>query len=247
MANPLNITPRAIAAATGSSSGTAVDMSASVPVCVRAGAQLTLEVTAVDDPATTVTVSLQTSADGSTNWRTVDSWPTQGVGETELCFADLNKWCRVTWVVAGTSGTPTATFVVSGQAHQLFLDTSDITSGQLPAKALVNVTKQTVAKAIISASGDAEDSLASSYTLPIVAWSQSVSQRCAQIASYQIMSFRGFKPDGLDQLIVKENDDAVGWFKRVAAGSLRPPGIVDSAPNVYEGGAVVFTNPARGW
>lgn len=247
MANPLSITPRALAAATGSGNGSSVDLSASVPVCVRSGATLTLEVTAVDDPATKVTVSLQTSADGSTNWRTVDSWPAQGVGSVEQSFADLNKFCRVSWAATGTSGTPTTTFVVAGDAHQLFLDTTDITSAQLPAKALASVAKTVIAKAMISASGDAEDSMASSYTLPIVAWSDSVSQRCAQIASFQIMSFRGFQPNGTDELIVKANDDAQGWLKRVAAGSLRPPGIVDSAPTVYEGGAAVVTNARRGW
>lgn len=247
MANPLPITPRALAAATGSGNGSSVDMSASVPICVRAGAVLTLEVTAVDDPATQVTVSLQTSANGLLNWRTVDSWSAQGVGSAEQSFADLNKFCRVTWAVTGTSGTPSATFVVAGEAHQLFLDTTDITSAQLPVKALASVAKTVIAKAMISASGDAEDSMASSYTLPIAAWSDSVSQRCAQVASFQIMSFRGFQPNGTDELIVKANDDAQSWLKRVAAGSLRPPGIVDSAPTVYEGGAVVFTSPARGW
>lgn len=242
MAQPLSIAPHPLAAETLAGQSAAVDIGAT-----RSAVKLALELTAISGAGASLVVSLETSADGATGWRLVDSWAAlTAVAKVQLCAADLSRWVRVKWTLAGT--TPSATFVVSGKAHQLFLQISDVTSTELPATAIASVPKTVQANALIVASADGETALASSFTLPIVTMtSDDMMQRLAAIAAYHIMKFRGFQPQGTDELIIKAFDDAQSWLLRVSQAKIRPAGIVDSAPTVYEGGAAVVTNAPRGW
>lgn len=243
MAQPLAIAPHPLAAETApTGQGAPVDIGAS-----RSAVKLALELTAISGAGESLVVSIQTSADGVTGWRTVDSWSAlTAVDKVQLCAADLSRWVRISWALAGTS--PSATFVVSGNAHQLFLQIADVTLSELPAKAITSVPKNVQANALIVASADGETAMASCFTLPIVTMtSVDVMQRLAQIAAYHIMKYRGFQPQGADELIVKAYDDAQAWLLRMSQAKIRPPGITDSAPTVYEGGAAVVTSASRGW
>lgn len=242
MAQPLAIALHALGAETAASGqGLAVDIGAT-----RSAAKLDLELTAISGAGASLVVTVQTSADGLTGWRAVDAWAAlTAVDKVSMCFAGLSRYVRIAWALAGTL--PSATFKVSGNAHQLFLQLGDVTSSELPAKAIASVPKTVQANALIVASSDGEDACASSYTLPIVSVGESMMQRLASIAAYHIMKFRGFQPQGTDELIIKAFDDAQKWLLRISQANLRPVGIVDSAPTVYEGGAAVVTNASRGW
>lgn len=244
MANPLAIVLHALAAETASGQSAAVDMGVS-----RAAAKLALELTAIAGTTPALTVSLQTSADGTTGWRTVDSWAAlSAVDKAWQSFADLSRYVRVSWALAGSGLGLSATFKVEGDAHQLYLQAGDVTSTELPAKAIASVPKTVVANALIVASADGETAMASSFTLPIVSMkSVDMTQRLAAIAAFHIMKFRGFQPQGSDELIVDGKTNADAWLMRISQAKLRPPGITDSAPLVYEGGAAVVTNALRGW
>lgn len=187
-------------------------------------------------------VTLETSADGATGWRTVDSWDAKAApGKTEQAFASLERYVRVSWALSGES----ATFKVSGQAHQVYFDESDMRA-EVPGRAFETETSASdIAAAILQGSADIEDHCASAYTMPITAWPISVSQRGAQRGIYYLLSRRGFDPEGPDRMIEVKADEAMKWLKRVSQGQLRPPGIVDSTPDTYEGGAVVVSSPRR--
>jgi phage gp36-like protein len=179
----------------------------------------------------------------------VDSWAAlSAVNKVWQAFADLSRYVRVSWTLAGTGLDLSATFRVDGDAHQLYLQAGDITGTELPAKAISGVPKTVVANALIVASADGETAMASSFTLPIVSMkSVDMTQRLAAIAAFHVMKFRGFQPQGTDELIVDAKNDADTWLMRVSQAKIRPPGIVDSAPSTYEGGAAVVTNASRGW
>jgi len=241
MAQALAIVGLALAARTGTGQGAAVDIGAT-----RSAARLQLELTAISGANASLVVTLETSADGATGWRAVDAWDAlTAVDKVERNFAGLSRFVRVSWVLTGTG--PSATFTVYGDAHQLFLTIGSLNGAQVPTKAIASVPKTVVAGALIDASQDGEDAMASSFTLPIVSVGPSMTKRLAAIAAYHVMSFRGFQPQGTDELFIKNHDDAQAWLMRVSQAKLRPPGIVDSAPTTYEGGAAVVTNASRGW
>lgn len=241
MAQALAIVALALGAQTLPGHGTAIDIGAT-----RSAARLQLELTAVSGAGASLVVTLETSADGATGWRAVDAWDAlTAVNKVERSFADLSRYVRVSWTLGGT--TPSATFTVYGDAHQLFLTSGSLNGAQLPTKAIASVPKTVIAGALIDASQDGEDAMASSYTLPIVSVGPSMTKRLAAIAAYHVMNYRGFQPQGTDELFIKNHDDAQAWLMRVSQAKLRPPGIVDSAPTVYEGGAAVVTNALRGW
>src|SRR3982751_3150389 len=71
----------------------------------------TLAVTAVGGTTPTLTVTLETSQDGTT-WRSLGAFPVvTGVGTTRFSVSGLDNLVRASWAVAGTP--PSFTFAVS--------------------------------------------------------------------------------------------------------------------------------------
>lgn len=238
MANPLAIVLHASAAETASGVGPQVDIGA-VRSCVR----VCLDLTDLSGTGASISAVLETSRTGIGGiWR---QFGVVAPGADPVTFAFADRFVRARWTIGGSS--PSATFALSGEAHTLYATPKDIGRLSLPTKATQNIPDSVMADGCLSASDEAEGSLASSYTMPITAWGNDLRTEVSNIAAMTVMRFRGFQPGGGDDLIVKAADDARSWLKRVAAGSIRPPGIIDSAPTVYEGGAAIFTNAARGW
>lgn len=93
-----------------------------------------------------------------------------------------------------------------------------------------------------AASTLAEGYLADQYHLPIVApYPVDLRMNVCQIAAFFLMTFRGYRPGGADELIRVRYDDAIKWLTNIASGMISPPGIIDSSPTVKEGAPVVVT------
>ena len=78
--------------------------------------RLTLNATAVSGTTPSVTVTVETSADGSTNWQTVASFAAvTAVSSQRKVFTGLDRFVRLNaTAVSGT--TPSVTYTVSGES-----------------------------------------------------------------------------------------------------------------------------------
>lgn len=213
MAQALPITLHALGEEASDGQGAAVDIGE-----LRSAVKIALTITAL---VGTLTVYVETSPDGSTGWRDVGSFDAaSAIGRQRWAFDECDRYVRVRWDV-GTS----ATFSVHGEAHLLFARAGDLTSGSINAKALESVDSRVLADGLIKASAVAEDELYTSNPAPLTAWPESVTQHCADLAVFFALKHRGFKPGGADELVVKAHDDARRWFRDVALGRIKPPGL----------------------
>ena len=80
-----------------------------------------------------------------------------------------------------------------------------------------------------------------------MSWGEDVTSHTASIAAYRFMVSTGYAPEGKDELIRMNYEDAIRWFEKVSQGKIKPDDIVDSTPTVEDGGAFVVTKPLRGW
>jgi phage gp36-like protein len=242
MADPTDIQLHASAAETASGSGSAIDIGTR-----RSCVKLTLTVSALSGAGASLQAIVETAVSATGPWLSVGSFPALTVARTSGCvFADCRRWVRIRWVMAGAS--PSIQFECSGAAHVIYSSLGDITAHGLPKEATSSVPAEERAKHALAATGEAEGYLAGGYTMPLVAWDDELRRQVAQIAVYAIMCRRGFQPQGIDELIVKNRDDAISWLKMVAKGIIKQPGIVDSTPTVSGSQARVTSRcSSRGW
>lgn len=240
MPNQLAITLHAAGAETASGTGTAVD------IADRTLLQLTCDWTALSGSG----VALQVFVDGSltqSNWTSLGTFGSaSAIGAQQLLVPEAMRYVSCRWVLSGT--TPSATFAVTGIAHQLYCLPSDLTKFGIPASAIADMDDEQLASACLSASDEANGYLASAYALPLVKWDSDLRKHVAAMAVADLMAFRGYDPEsGMDKLIQYRRDEAIKWLNRVADGQLKPPGIVDQTPLVPEQEVYVVSNATRGW
>lgn len=236
MANPLAISLHDSAAETVSGVGPSIDIGATRS-CVR----LLLDISDLSAGAS-ISVALETSRTGLTLWR---AFGALGPSPDPVTIAFADRFVRARWTIAGSA--PSVTFSISGEAHTLYATPRDIGRLSMPEKATGNVDACIKADACLAASDEADGALSGSFCLPLIAWGDDLRQQVSNIATFSVMRHRGFQPGGIDDLIVKASDDARSWLNKVSQGRIKPPGIIDSTPQVFEGGAVVVSKPRRGW
>lgn len=92
--------------------------------------------------------------------------------------------------------------------------------------------------------------LAQRYTLPIIAWCPDLKRAALAIASYDLISARGYDPAATDNGNIRQRYlDAIEWLKAVASGELTPE-ITDSSdpetdPNPAFPGFAIWSLPPR--
>lgn len=240
MTQPLAVTLAASALVTTSGNGSSVDIEA-----LRRALKTTILVTAytaVDlDPTPSVLLTFQTRASSSLPWRTVDTLSITATGAYELFLGALDQFVRVTWTLTNMTS---AEFAVSGEAHVVYCDPGDVT---VPVTALDDVSDSDKAKACIDISDVADGYINSAYEMPLTAWGRDLRLRCAELRDAKLFRDRGCDPSGADKVVFDAEAAAFKWFDRLADGRIRPPGIIDSAPDVYEGGSYVVSQTRRGW
>lgn len=241
MADPLAIVLQASGPQTASASGSAVDIGA-LRSCVKAQ----LIVSAISGTGAEIEAIVETAPASTGPWLKVASFPKLTVARScEQVFADCQQFVRLRWVLAGTS--PAVTFGATGVAHVLYATLRDTETHGIPKKAIASVPAEERAEHALAASGEAEGYLAGGYTLPLLAWPDELRMQVAQLAVYRTMSRRGFQPEGSDDLIIKNKDDAISWLGKIAKGIIKPPGIQDSTPDKSGSRVRVQTGEARGW
>jgi phage gp36-like protein len=122
---------------------------------------------------------------------------------------------------------------------------TDLQALSLTAAALTGISADEQQAALDSASGVADGYLASRYTLPITAYGQDLTRAVCNIAAYDLMSVRGYSPDGSNSTIRDRYDDAIRWLERVAAGTVSPVGVVDSSEDSRGDTTGQFVHQAR--
>jgi hypothetical protein len=254
LANPLAVALHASGAETVSGTGDAVDLGET-----RSCVQLALVVTAASGTTPTLDVSIETGPTETGPWRMGGAVAAAlaAAGKTVKTLADLDRWARVTWTIAGTVS-PSFTFDLAGTAHTLYAGPSDLSKTAINATAIEEVAPEVLAECCLRASGDGETALNSSYELPIVSWGEDLRGHCASRAVFYVMNHRGRSPgqSGIDSLIDTMGGFALEqgvksaaqmYFEAVASGRIKPVGIVDQTPDDFEGSGFVASGPPRRW
>jgi phage gp36-like protein len=103
-------------------------------------------------------------------------------------------------------------------------------------------------RALTNASAEADAELNRRYTLPLAAWDDATRRHVAVMAGYELLSGKpGYDSADEGSSLKTRAAAARAWFKRVGDGTLSPPEIVDSTPDVDEAGPFVVTNTRRRW
>ena len=138
-----------------------------------------------------------------------------------------------------------------------------VTAAQLPnyfpAAAFNGITSGQQAQACIDATGEADSRLSGRYQMPLLAWGADLTKYTAWIAIYNLLSTRGFSPQGgADSNIIARYYEAVGnpnvpgsmgWFDRVQRQAIHPditPTVASNVSPTYNL-PQVFTSQQRGW
>ena len=256
MANPLAVVLHASAEVSASGTSAAVDCSPEVddggPVRALLSRAL-LTVTAKSGTSPTLLVSIETSPDGTTGWRSVGTF-TLVTSETyeRLSFAPLERYARVRWTLGGTA-TPKFTFSLTGTAHVIYALPEDMPQLALPAEATADLSDSQIAASLLSATDTVASAIAANHEMPLLSWGGDVQLHTASIAAYHLMCGLGFRPEDYDANIRQRyvdacgDDKSIGWLGRVARGAIEPADLVDSTVDEADGGAYVVTEASRGW
>jgi hypothetical protein len=197
----------------------------------------------------TLKIDIQTSDDPDADWRTIyegDDITAPLEERRTLHLGKLQRYARARWTLTGTD--PTARFGVTGEAHTVYCKPSDITDDAISEYALDRVAYDKRVRACIVASTEAEGYLSSAFKTPILAWDDAVTEKTSLMAAPKLLSARGRHPESPDESVFKAAEEAVRWFTRISRG-LKPPGIIDTTPTVFEAAkaVAVATRPGRGW
>lgn len=207
----------------------------------------TIAVTAASGSSPLLDVRLEASADGLTGWTPFGSFArATTLGTEKVSFVSPERYVRVAWTVAGTG--PSFTFQVVGTRGLCFANLDDFATHGLPAATSAALKPSKIAEALAATTELASGKLATRYTLPILTWGSDITQAICKISAYDILSVRGFNPDGDDQNVRDRYLDAMKWLADVAASKADPIGLTDSsATTVPDDGVVISTTVRRGW
>lgn len=172
-----------------------------------------------------VVFSLETSQDGLSDWRSAFRIDSSRVSAPEFIVDELERYCRLAWTLTGLTS---VSFSCEAESHVLYATRRDMNWKSLSSTVTDDVDTRVIAEALLSASGDAEDALNAQYSLPISTWPDSLKIRCAQLAKYRFFGRAGFQPQGVDELLVKDYDDALMWFRSVATRKIVLSGVAEA-------------------
>jgi phage gp36-like protein len=244
MSQPLSIELAASAARVASGSGDGQDLGLVAETSPRSAARLDVAVTAFAD-LERLRLVVEHSALEAGPWLELDALDVTQTGDYELSVADSKRWLRASWELVGVGDNPSVTFSVAGTAHQVYLGPKDL-GRAIRVAALNDITTPSArADACITVSDEADGYLGGRYVLPLTKWGSDLSQMLARMGIRYALDACGWAPEGPDNAVLKAFDHAMAWLKRLQDGKLEPPGIVDSTPDVFEGGAVVVSRPRR--
>lgn len=222
--------------ATYSASGTG----ASVDLGVFRALRGVVDVTAYTAPA--VSLTLETSNDG-TVWRSAGTWdPITEAGQTVRVFGGLSRYVRVRYA----GGTVEA--VVEAEPVQVYATIADFGLSGLATGAFTGISQPQIWAALEGASRLIDDYLSARVGLPLVVFANASLRRATcVVATYDLLSTIGYNPEGDSENFRSRYLDIIRWLTDIRDGDAPlPGGIVDSTP-VLEGAPEVVSDEARGW
>lgn len=241
MADARKITVYDGAAVVASGSSDAVDLGSDLHSLLR-GVVNVVNVVGGPDLAT---FTLESSRDGLSGWKAAASYQANDVGEVEFTTDELRRWVRVTWELGSFTS---LSFSMKGESHVLYATRRDLKLKALSDLVTDGSDAQSLAENLLSATSDAENALRPQYPLPVTTWPDSLKDRCASIAKYRFFNRDGFQPKGIDELIVKDYDDAQSWLRMVATRKIVLSGMTEPVVEpVRESFSRDCSDPPRRW
>lgn len=206
--------------------------------------RLLRQVLTVTAAATSLVVRLECSADGVAGWRTFGTFSAAAaVGAERASFVSPERYVRVGWIVTGSF-----TFSVTGTKGVSFANLEQLYKFGIPSSALGSINDSSKAESLAATTELASGILAIRFDPPIVSQSVDLAQAVCKIAAYDLLSVRGFNPDGDDSNYRRRYEDAMAWLKAVADGKITPVDIIDDTPEEDDGyGAEVTALSIRPW
>lgn len=244
MASPLRIDLVPSGSVIAGGVGVAVDIGAS-----RRAAVLSLDVvglTPADTPTDVpmLTVVIETAQGPSGPWAPAGQVTFTEPGRSGLTVGELSRYVRASWSLLELDF---AAFGVGGVAHQIYAEAEDITRFSVPERSIAEIPLGDRVDACIAATDEADGYIGGAYILPLVAWGDDLRAKVADLAAALLFKRRGSDAQGVDVVVFDARDKAIEWLNRLANGRLKPPGMIDSTPETFEGGSVVASRPKRGW
>jgi phage gp36-like protein len=125
-----------------------------------------------------------------------------------------------------------------------YITAQELLDQGVPAAGLSGLTNAQLVDAIAWASDEIDGYIAKRFALPLIApYAGDLKRRCAIIASFYLLTTRGFRVTGeLNEMISKLYDDALKWLLSVSKGDISPTWI-DSTPQLDEEGSLTASGP----
>lgn len=243
MPNTVAITPHPSATRTAGGTGAAIDLAQ------RTTADLVVAVSTIT-ASTTLTVSIETSADGVI-WQPLGLpfLPATAVQTVKQIFPGADRYIRATWTITGT-GSPSVTFSVAGNAVLVYATPDDLGRFGAPGDRFEDVSDEDKDRFLRLATDEADGYVQEKYGLPLLKWGDDLRNMVASIATWMILTkVIGTNPEaGADTSMQDNSNAAYKSLREVARGDRSLVGIVDSTPEVDDdGGAFIYSDPPRGW
>lgn len=202
--------------------------------------------TGVDsDPTPTVSIAIETRPSDSSPWRAAgDAVSVTAAGIYEFAVGSLEQYVRATWTLTNMTSVD---FSITGELHVVYADPEDITKYAVPERSIEEITHSERVEALIATTDVANGFVAASFELPLTAWSNDLRIAVAKLAAATLFRRRGMDPQGPDVVVIDAETKAMQWLDRIANGRIKPPGILDSTLETFEGGSYIYTTPKRGW
>jgi phage gp36-like protein len=116
-----------------------------------------------------------------------------------------------------------------------------------PAVAFGSLPSDVLTNALTAASSLADGFLRSRYAMPLTAWGSDLKQAVCKIATYEVLSVRGYNPAaGADVNLLNRHLEAMAWLKGVSRGEIHLD-VTPALATPSQGSAVVVSASRRGW
>ena len=141
----------------------------------------------------------------------------------------------------------TATLTATALTVTAYCSEEDVTSYAVAGRAIEEISLRERCRARLAASAEVDAALNAGYVPPILEWGVDVRRAAAQLTAAQLFTVRGTDMQGADAVVFDAGKRAAAWLASVAAGRIRPPGLVDSTPEVSEFGLAIASRTSRRW
>jgi phage gp36-like protein len=120
---------------------------------------------------------------------------------------------------------------------------SDLTTMGLPSAALTGVSTADQDSALEAASRLLDSYLSPKWGVPVPSPNAALKMHTCAVASYLILSVRGYSPEGVNSTLRQRHDDAIAWATKCGKGEAFPCDQgADATPGDDEAGVLVSTD-----